>query len=368
MRKGSLLPSQRRCKPNHDGGIVLEYLEKTQQCQSSIEMQKLGSYNQLIEYLRSKSGLRMSHIYKPVMLLGVLSRGGTASKEDIATDFVLSDREQIAYYRTKVVHTMPGKRLVRDGLLSYDGMSYSAAGIFATLNEEQRQEVCEILQKRIDDYLGSFAYPFGDSNKDAVRGSVRYQILKEAGGRCELCGVSSREKQIDVDHIVPRSKGGSNDIQNLQALCRTCNANKRNSDDTDFKAVHQSYAETAPNCVFCNLDTNRIVGSNALAIAIRDGFPVTEHHTLIIPKRHFADYADATSAEVAAMNRLMKEQRRAIADMDQSVTGFNIGLNCGASAGQTIFHTHMHLIPRRDGDVAQPRGGVRHTIPGKGNY
>ena len=107
---------------------------------------------------------------------------------------------------------------------------------------------------------------------------------------------------------------------------------------------------------------------NDLAYAIRDGFPVTEMHTLIIPKRHAATYFDLTQAEINATNSLMAQLKSDIEKADTAVTGFNIGMNSGESAGQTIFHCHIHLIPRRNGDVENPRGGVRHLIPGKGSY
>jgi ATP adenylyltransferase len=309
----------------------------------------------------------MSHIYKPVMLLGVIRRGGHASKQQIAEDFALSDTQQVDYYRKKIVHQMPGNRLVRDGLLSKHGDKYALNGLLAQLTQEQTKLVCEALEQRITDYL-DMRYPFGDSNNDAVRGSVRYEVLKRAGGRCELCGASSRDIQIDVDHIIPRSKKGTNDLSNLQALCRTCNAQKRDRDDTDFHDLHKRYEHREHDCIFCQLSGRQIVAHNLLAVVIRDAFPVSDLHSLIIPRRHVADYGDATQAEVTAMNRLAYEQRLQIQQIDTAVTGFNIGLNCGEDAGQTVFHAHMHLIPRRQGDVAEPKGGVRHTIPGKGAY
>jgi len=107
---------------------------------------------------------------------------------------------------------------------------------------------------------------------------------------------------------------------------------------------------------------------NDLAFAMRDGFPVTPEHSLIIPKRHVVDYFDLTPAELVACHELLVKQRTEIRTVDPVVSGFNIGINAGASAGQTIFHCHIHLIPRREGDVANPRGGVRHLMPGKGDY
>ena len=121
-------------------------------------------------------------------------------------------------------------------------------------------------------------------------------------------------------------------------------------------------------CLFCSITQERIVLENDLAYAVRDGFPVTEMHSIIIPKRHIPDYFDLTTEELLACDQLIRSLKEEINNLDSSVNGFNIGMNAGESAGQTIFHCHIHLIPRRTGDVDNPRGGVRHTIPGKGDY
>jgi diadenosine tetraphosphate (Ap4A) HIT family hydrolase len=89
---------------------------------------------------------------------------------------------------------------------------------------------------------------------------------------------------------------------------------------------------------------------------------------LFIPKRHTKDYFGLSQAEINAINQLIASQKTLLDTQDKTIDGYNIGVNCGESAGQTIFHCHVHLIPRRKGDVENPRGGVRHTIPGKGNY
>lgn len=125
------------------------------------------------------------------------------------------------------------------------------------------------------------------------------------------------------------------------------------------------------SCLFCDvqtIDRQRIIAENDLAFAIRDGFPVTSGHTLFIPKRHVSDYFGLVQAEANAINLLMKEQKDQLQASDLSIEGFNIGMNCGEVAGQTIFHCHVHLIPRRKGDVENPRGGIRHIIAGKGFY
>ena len=111
-----------------------------------------------------------------------------------------------------------------------------------------------------------------------------------------------------------------------------------------------------------------MIAENELAYAIRDGFPVTELHTLVIPKRHVADYFDLHQPELNAINQLLQELKSDIVREDPEVTGFNIGINAGESAGQTVMHCHVHLIPRRKGDVEEPRGGVRGVIPSRQSY
>jgi len=122
------------------------------------------------------------------------------------------------------------------------------------------------------------------------------------------------------------------------------------------------------HCLFCEIPNERVVIENALAYAIRDGYPVTLCHSLVIPKRHVVDYFGLNEAELLACNDLVKQLRLEVMASDPAISGFNIGMNAGAVAGQTIFHCHIHVIPRREGDVPDPRGGVRHVIPGKGRY
>jgi ATP adenylyltransferase len=130
----------------------------------------------------------------------------------------------------------------------------------------------------------------------------------------------------------------------------------------------QPMQDESVECLFCHIAPGRVIAQNDLAYAIRDGFPVTPLHTLVIPKRHVADYFGLETQELVAIDRLLRQSRAEILAQDPGVTGFNVGVNVGAVAGQTIFHCHVHLIPRRAGDVKNPRGGVRHVIPGKGFY
>jgi ATP adenylyltransferase len=121
-------------------------------------------------------------------------------------------------------------------------------------------------------------------------------------------------------------------------------------------------------CVFCDLDSDRVISENNFARSVLDGYPVTKLHTLIIPRRHCETYFDLTDEEREACHQLLIDTRAEIQKQDSTVDGFNIGINNGEAAGQTVFHCHIHLIPRRSGDVENPRGGVRGVIPDKRLY
>lgn len=124
----------------------------------------------------------------------------------------------------------------------------------------------------------------------------------------------------------------------------------------------------AKECLFCKIPTERIISENNHAYAIYDGYPVTNMHALVIPKRHVEEYFGLTQDELLGCDALLRSVRESIVKQDSAVKGFNIGMNSGAVAGQTIFHCHIHLIPRREGDVKEPKGGVRWIIPENADY
>jgi diadenosine tetraphosphate (Ap4A) HIT family hydrolase len=127
--------------------------------------------------------------------------------------------------------------------------------------------------------------------------------------------------------------------------------------------------ESRSGCTFCGECVElRIIAREGTVIAIRDKFPVTYLHTLVLPRRHVSDFFNLTPKEKADADRLLLSLKDGIIKEDPSVTGFNVGVNCGATAGQTIMHAHIHLIPRRQGDTLNPRGGVRGVIPAKMDY
>lgn len=120
-------------------------------------------------------------------------------------------------------------------------------------------------------------------------------------------------------------------------------------------------------CPFCAVESHRIVASNSLAFAIRDGYPVSPGHTLAIPNRHVESFFDLSADEQEALFDIVREQKRVL-DREFSPQAFNIGINDGPAAGQTVPHVHAHLIPRYRADVADPRGGVRWVLPAAARY
>ena len=123
------------------------------------------------------------------------------------------------------------------------------------------------------------------------------------------------------------------------------------------------------DCIFCNKTNCKVISSTKYFFIIRDtAYPVTKHHTLIIANRHTDDFFDLTKDEMSDLYKVLKEQKKELKKLDKEISAFNVGVNIGKDAGQSIMHCHIHLIPRRKGDVEDPRGGVRGVIPEKQKY
>jgi len=329
----------------------------------------MSLFNSLKKYILED--MSMQHIYQPIMLIELLKNQGSATEETIARVILNRDPTQVDYYIDKVKN-MVGKVLRDNGITERDKQFHSLKN-FDQLTQDEIEELMNLCRDKLvefEDKRGDKIWEHRATDREAISGSIRYEVLKRAARRCENCGVSIDERPIDVDHIVPRSIGGANDISNYQALCYICNTNKGNRDQTNFAELEKTYSVREKGCVFCDIqiDKKRIVEENTLAYVIRDAFAVTEHHTLIIPKRHTLDYFSLYQSEITAINRLINSQKEKLDKQDKSIQGYNIGMNAGEAAGQTVFHCHTHLIPRRINDVKNPRGGVRNVIPNKGDY
>jgi len=124
--------------------------------------------------------------------------------------------------------------------------------------------------------------------------------------------------------------------------------------------------QTKP-CPFCTLPDSRILDVTPFGLAIRDGYPISPGHTLVIPKRHVGSFFELNPEEAADLMSLLRSAKNVL-QVEFKPDGYNIGINDGAAAGQTVPHLHIHLIPRYKGDSADPRGGVRWIVPEKADY
>jgi ATP adenylyltransferase len=325
-------------------------------------------FQQLKTFLTKQ--MRMSHLYQPLMLRTLIEKGGKASLRDIAFCFLAHDESQIEYYM-EITKRMPGPVLTRHHLVQRDGAGYKLIPNVQQLTPDQRSELLRLCDEAVENYTGRRGRKLYDHRRIAlgnISGTARYEVLRRAGFRCDLCAISAEERALEVDHILPRRHGGTDDLSNLQALCYKCNANKGARDDSDLRAVRERMADRVPECFLCFPAHRPIIAQNELALALYDAHPVTSLHALIVPRRHATTYFDLHDPERRAINLLLDQVRLKVLDEDKAVEGFNVGMNCGQTAGQTIMHCHVHLIPRRPGDVDQPRGGVRAVIPGKAAY
>jgi diadenosine tetraphosphate (Ap4A) HIT family hydrolase len=326
------------------------------------------TYESLRHYIAER--MRMSHIYQPLMLLELLGRHSPAPAQDIARRILGEDVTQIDYY-TERVKRMVGKVLTGNGITHYGNGAYSLIG-GDELSDTERDALEQLCRQRLDAFReqrGEEVFAHRSRHRTPVSGSVKYRVLTRARGRCECCGAHEHQRALEVDHIVPKNQGGTDDITNLQALCFRCNAGKRDTDSTDFRGVQASYGHREAGCVFCALEgSGRVLLENELALCIADAFPVSEGHSLVIPRRHVADGMALHQPEWNAVVALLQQRREQLIAEDSSISGWNVGLNSGEAAGQTVLHAHWHLIPRREGDCEQPRGGVRGVIPQRQSY
>lgn len=322
------------------------------------------TYEELREFVQSK--MRLSHICQPLLIKALVDAGGSATIRQLAEIFLSHDESQILYYE-KRLKEMPIRVLTKHDVIKKDGDLVSLN--LGKLTLEQKAKIKKLCEAKMQEYIASRGLAIWDYrlfNDTVVPDSLRYRVLKEAKGRCALCGITKDERPLDVDHITPRSKGGKTVHENLQVLCSKCKRSKRNKDDADLRDLIEM--EYDHHCVFCNTGREEYLLEGDYAYAKLDKYPVTKGHTLFIPKRHFRDYFDITEAEQRDISDLIKIRRKQLVEQDSTIKGFNIGVNSGNVAGQTIFHCHVHLIPRRIGDLEDPRGGVRGVIPSKMKY
>jgi len=319
------------------------------------------TFKEICNFIENK--MRMSHIYQPLLIKTLVESEGISTTRKIALEFLRYDESQIQYYE-RVVKSMPVKVLLNHDVITKEKNQVSLNT--ETLSFSQRQKLISLCDSKLNEFLESRGLKLWDYRliDNPVPDSLRYKVLKKSNFRCDLCGATKNDRPLDVDHIIPRSRKGKTEESNLQVLCSKCNRSKRNKDDTDFRDTE--FVDKDKNCPFCK-KIDKVAENNSV-FAMKDNYPVSEGHLLIIPYRHTENFFSMTEVERSNAMELIRVLKNQLEESDSSITGFNIGMNSGESAGQTVMHSHIHLIPRRDGDIRNPRGGVRGVIPGKMDY
>jgi 5-methylcytosine-specific restriction endonuclease McrA len=190
------------------------------------------TFHELVDFVENR--MRMSHIYQPLLIRTLVDTGGTATLRQAAMAFLDRDESQVRYYEDRIKR-MPLPVLKRHGVVERDGDLIKLS--VESLSYEQRADLVVLCEKKLGEFIkrrGMATWDYRLIETDPLPGDIRYRVLASAGGRCALCGATSKERRIEVDHVVPRSKGGTNEISNLQALCDECNRGKSNRDDQRF--------------------------------------------------------------------------------------------------------------------------------------
>lgn len=271
--------------------------------------------------------MTMSHVYQPVMIRTMLEGGGAATRRQIAAAFLAADLSQLEYYE-QVVGNYPGPVLKRRGIVEQDGAVFRLARGIRRMDEWQRAALIALCDARVADFVSrrqAAIWAHRAGNADPLPGTLRWQVMRRAMGRCEACGVSSEVRALEVDHIVPRSRGGTNDLWNLQALCSLCNVQKLDRDETDFHAAHEEVRHRSEGCEVCD----QLAASEAMlagAVTI-DGAPG------VAPRRHGAGWRALWQPEV---NALRLAELATLPDDGSAVSMTMVGLGDG-DAGHLVL-------------------------------
>jgi hypothetical protein len=244
--------------------------------------------------------MSMSHIYQPVMIRTILDGGGAATRRQIAAAISAADLSQLEYYE-KVVTRYPGPVLRKRKIVEFVDGVYKLSNEIGRLDEWERATLRAICEARVADFVAErqhriWAHRAG--NSDPLPGSLRWQIISRAFGRCEACGVSSAERALEVDHIKPRSHGGSNELSNLQALCSLCNVQKLDREAIDFRGAHRAAAARRAGCGVCDASSVESMENELAKVVVIDGV------LLVSPKRHGVSYIELWQSEINAVRQL----------------------------------------------------------------
>jgi diadenosine tetraphosphate (Ap4A) HIT family hydrolase len=322
-------------------------------------------FEQLRNFITRK--IKPDRVDEFLMIRCLIQAGGSATPRQLARSFVLEDENQVLLYEEKIKE-LPLKALSKAGVVEYsEGLISLTPRKLTPLQKAVLRVLCE---QKLKEHAGKRGLKIWDeqlSAAETIPDDLRYQALKDSDGRCELCGATKQQRPLHVSHIIPPTREGKTELDNLQVLCSKCSDTKSSMNRTDFRNL--VFTESDPTCPFCLPNIKpRVTAENGTVAAIPDRNPVTRGHTLVIPIRHTQDFFSMTTQERRDAENLIRFLRNKAVRQDRTIVGFNIGTNCGTTAGQTIMHAHIHLIPRREDDTLNPKGGVRAVIPDKMSY
>lgn len=292
-------------------------------------------YAKLYNFINKK--MRMTHIYQPIMIKELLeSDGHSATAESIAKKFIDWDDSLLEYYKGRVL-VWPRKTLVSHGVVRYENDTFTLC--LDDISEEQRKRLIELCDNKTDEYVDKYPNREGvKSNRTPITGGLRYDVIARAKGFCQACGIHSSKRSLDVDHIIPASMGGTNNIENLQALCFKCNRDKRNRDKTDFVLWQKRIKNQ--KCKLCNTDG---IYDSPMASFAPSGNPDIPHEHLIFPKRHVTSFFDMILPERSLCMNLMDTVRVRLEEK-YGIRRFDISLN----PAEPHRHHSIRIIPKLD--------------------
>ena len=267
---------------------------------------------ELIEFIDNT--MRMSHIYQPLLIQSLVESGGQATLRELAVKF-LSEEEAEIQEMMKTIKTMPVHVLSAKNKNRKKPIVEEKDGVVRLLAKpadlKERAEILGACARKLHEYVARRGEGIWNHKwlNSPAGGSMRLKVLEAGGRRCAICGATHKDRLLDVDHIIPRSKGGPSTFENLQVLCSKCNRAKGNRSDRDCRVAEPA----APGCADCPACAQSILtdfpAENDLARAVWNE-TASGRELWILPQRHVAEYLDLTSHELLAMHELMKVAQR----------------------------------------------------------